>query len=195
MEAVTATHSYLLITRHAGASGSRYQRRFATRAELDRAVARRRRAGADRFWCYGPATTDGSRPDLGHWVETPDQVPAPQRTAAAHREDTTMTDQSSPVPRGATQDQAAPSGPRWHAVRVHWAEGTHHDDEIRGADQAAAVANAHRNWITATPGRRAVRIEYLDTAEPDQPASTAAGEVATDTSPPVVRSHSVNNAG
>lgn len=63
--------TYLLITRTGGKSASRYQRRFTTRAEVDRAVQRRRAAGASAFWIYGPAPAEGQgRPLLEHWTLT-----------------------------------------------------------------------------------------------------------------------------
>lgn len=52
--------------------------------------------------------------------------------------------------------------PRWHAVRVHQADGRFHDDQIRGADRAEAMTNAHRNWITETPAQPAAWVEYID---------------------------------
>lgn len=63
--------TYLLITRTGGKSASRYQRRFTTRTEVDRAVRRRRAAGASAFWIYGPAPPEDQwRPLLEHWTLT-----------------------------------------------------------------------------------------------------------------------------
>lgn len=61
-----------------------------------------------------------------------------------------------------TSTTAAEGKQRWHAVRVHQADGRFHDDQIRGTDRAEAMANAHRNWITETPAQPAAWVEYID---------------------------------
>ena len=48
---------------------------------------------------------------------------------------------------------------RWHDVRVHWPDGTSHDDGIQGDSLDDALDNARRNWITDTPYRQATRID------------------------------------
>ena len=64
---------------------------------------------------------------------------------------------------------------RWHDVRVHWPDGTSHDDGIRGDSPDDALDNARRNWITENPYQQATRIEYLRSPdvtprEPEQEA-------------------------
>lgn len=54
----------------------------------------------------------------------------------------------------------------WHAVRVHWPDGTHHDDEIRGDDRDSAIDNAEWNWAGGNPYGRADHIEYLGPGGP-----------------------------
>lgn len=61
-----------------------------------------------------------------------------------------------------TSTTAAEGKQRWHAVRVHQADGRFHDDQIRGTDRAEAMTNAHRNWITETPAQPAAWVEYID---------------------------------
>jgi len=47
----------------------------------------------------------------------------------------------------------------WHLVRVHWPDGSTHDDAIRGHDRADAEVNAWWNW-SAGPVK-ATGIDYL----------------------------------
>lgn len=48
---------------------------------------------------------------------------------------------------------------RWHDVRIHWREGSSHDDGVRAANPDEAIDNAARNWITVPPAEPAERIE------------------------------------
>jgi hypothetical protein len=49
-------------------------------------------------------------------------------------------------------------------VRVHWADGTSHDDGIRGKTRDEAQRNGDDNWIRNTPGEKALWVEVVDEA-------------------------------